>query len=231
MVRTIDEAVHARRRAVFLDTARHLILTEGYERMSIQDVLDASGASRGAFYHYFQSKDELLVAVIERDGTAAQAALEPIADDPSLDALSKLRAILTAFGVWKTERRDRLLEVVRVWHADGNAAVRQRARQRSVATLTHLLERVIAQGAVEGAFDVDSDAHLARIAAAVLQELSDEMEEMLLAGSVPFDIARHTLSDALRALERLLGAPRGSIEVDSTVLTPWFGPADARRTP
>ena len=58
--------MHAVRRDDFIDAAQRLIRTKGYEETSIQDILDALGASQGAFYHYFGSKADLLEAVVER---------------------------------------------------------------------------------------------------------------------------------------------------------------------
>ena len=46
--------------------------------MSVQDVLDELDASRGAFYHYFDSKVALLEAVVERMVEAAIATLAPV---------------------------------------------------------------------------------------------------------------------------------------------------------
>ena len=66
MARTLNPAAHAVRRDAFVDAAQRLIQAKGYEEMSIQDVLDELGASRGAFYHYFDSKAALLEAVVER---------------------------------------------------------------------------------------------------------------------------------------------------------------------
>ena len=60
MARTLDPAAHALRRDEFVDAAQRLIQSRGYEQMSIQDVLDELGASKGAFYHYFDSKEGLL---------------------------------------------------------------------------------------------------------------------------------------------------------------------------
>ena len=63
-------------------------------RTSVRDVLDACRASRGAGYYYVRSKDDLLDAMIDRDATAAETRLTPIVDDPTADALGKLRALL-----------------------------------------------------------------------------------------------------------------------------------------
>ena len=62
MARTVDTEAHAVRREAFVDVAQRLMQTKGYEQMSIQDVLDELDASRGAFYHYFDSKTALLEA-------------------------------------------------------------------------------------------------------------------------------------------------------------------------
>jgi len=66
VARTVNLEVHKVRRDAFLDIAQRLIVTKGYEQMSIQDVLDELEASRGALYHYFDSKQALLDGVVER---------------------------------------------------------------------------------------------------------------------------------------------------------------------
>jgi AcrR family transcriptional regulator len=66
MARTVDPATHAIRRDAFVEATQRLIALKGYEEMSVQDVLDELDASRGAFYHYFDSKVALLEAVIGR---------------------------------------------------------------------------------------------------------------------------------------------------------------------
>ena len=48
-------------------------MSRGYDRFSIQDILDATGASKGAFYHYFDSKDALLDAIVDRMADQATA--------------------------------------------------------------------------------------------------------------------------------------------------------------
>ncbi|TMD86636.1 MAG: helix-turn-helix transcriptional regulator, partial [Chloroflexi bacterium] len=50
MARTLNAAVHTVRKEAFVDVAQRLMQTKGYQQMSVQDVLDELGASRGAFY-------------------------------------------------------------------------------------------------------------------------------------------------------------------------------------
>src|SRR6266700_3782012 len=68
MARIVKEEEYAGKRNAILDVAQRLIYTKGYEQMTIQDMLDDLQISKGAFYHYFDSKQALLSALIERMG-------------------------------------------------------------------------------------------------------------------------------------------------------------------
>lgn len=53
--------------ARILDAAERLFLEKGYENTTIQDIVDALGdLSKGAVYHHFKSKEEIVDAVGER---------------------------------------------------------------------------------------------------------------------------------------------------------------------
>ena len=47
-----------------VDAADQLFYRQGYEHTSFSDIADAVRISRGNFYYYFKSKDEILDAVI-----------------------------------------------------------------------------------------------------------------------------------------------------------------------
>src|SRR5579859_5252915 len=98
MPRTLNLAEHTVRKEAFVDAATRLMQTKGYERTSIQDILEELGASRGAFYHYFDSKQALLEAVIDRMVEAAMAAVAPVVDDPGLSATPKLERVFGGIG-------------------------------------------------------------------------------------------------------------------------------------
>src|SRR5262249_60651126 len=118
MARTVNPAAHALRRDAFVDAAQRLIQIQGYEQMSIQDVLDALDASRGAFYHYFDSKVALLEAVVERMVDQSTAALRPLVDDPDRAALEKLAGLFAGVARWKAARGELMIAVLEVWFSD-----------------------------------------------------------------------------------------------------------------
>src|SRR5260370_25977576 len=91
------------RREAFVEAGERLIQARTYERTSIQDILDDLGASRGAFYHYFDSKQALLEAVIDRTVDARLAPIEPMRGETRLPAPHKLRPTFAAPRRWQNE--------------------------------------------------------------------------------------------------------------------------------
>src|SRR5487761_510205 len=95
MARTVNATLYTVRREAFLEVAQRLIQTKGFDSMSVQDVLDELDASKGAFYHYFDSKQMLLEAVVERFAEAAMLTVEPILADRGMPAVRKLERIFS----------------------------------------------------------------------------------------------------------------------------------------
>ena len=65
MARVAKEEERAVKRNAILDAALQLVYTKGYEQMSIQDILTSLQISKGAFYHYFNSKQAVLDGLVD----------------------------------------------------------------------------------------------------------------------------------------------------------------------
>jgi AcrR family transcriptional regulator len=227
MARTLNPTVYAVRRDAFVDAAQRLIQAKGYEQMSIQDVLDEVDASRGAFYHYFDSKADLLEAVVTRLTDAAMLALAPIIDDPNLTAVAKLDGFFTGLGRWKGERTELLRGFMDTWFADDNAIVREKFRHGIAQRLTPVLARIVAQGRDEGWPTTGDSHHIARVLVSLIQGANEAATELFYArraGTIAFEEVEPRLAAYWRAMERILGLPTGSFTViDRAILHEWFG--------
>jgi AcrR family transcriptional regulator len=227
MARTVDPAAHAVRRDTFLDAAQRLITDKGYEQMSVQDVLAETDASKGAFYHYFDSKAALLEGVIDRMVLLATSELQPLLDDPDRTALAKFNGMFQGLASWKTQRRELLLAVLETWLSDDNAIVREKFRREVVATITPILTAIIRQGVHEGTFAVTSPEHAARVTVSLLLGANEHASALFLgnhAGEIPFEVVEGALNAYPEAMERILGAPDGSLRwwTDDRLLHKWF---------
>jgi AcrR family transcriptional regulator len=226
VARTLNATTYALRRDEILDAAERLMRVDGYERMTIQDILDELGVSKGAFYHYFDSKEALLEAVVARMADSAFALVAPIVADPALPALAKLQAVFATAGRWKAERSDVLLSLARAWYSDRNDVVRLRLARATELRFTPLLAQVVRAGATEGVFDPTNPDQTASVLVAMLVGSGDAIGRLLidrLDGRVPFEEAQRFIAAYSEAIERVLGLPRRSfVLVDDTAMHVWF---------
>ena len=88
-------AEDTRRRLV--GTAMQLFSEKGYESTSVADILRAAGANSGSLYHFFPTKQDLLIEVLRtyRDGIATML-LEPAWRGVS-DPVEKVFALLARY--------------------------------------------------------------------------------------------------------------------------------------
>lgn len=82
--------------AAILRTAAHLFATRGYERTSIADLAEACELSRGALYHYFDSKEAILFAMLDSLVRSLLTHLEQAVADGGTP-LDKFERVIEAF--------------------------------------------------------------------------------------------------------------------------------------
>ncbi|WP_238654346.1 TetR/AcrR family transcriptional regulator [Paenibacillus piscarius] len=77
-----------------LTVAHNLFMQKGYEQTSIQDIInELGGLTKGAIYHHFKSKEEILQAVTDHLFKDVDKMLSGVRDDQRLNGLEKLRKI------------------------------------------------------------------------------------------------------------------------------------------
>ncbi|OBI44403.1 TetR/AcrR family transcriptional regulator [Mycobacterium sp. E796] len=69
---------HDARRKELVAAAQQVFIQQGYPKTTVSDLLEATGMSKGGFYHYFQSKDDVLrqaiTAILDEAATVIEAA-------------------------------------------------------------------------------------------------------------------------------------------------------------
>ena len=226
MARIVKEEEYAGKRNAILDVAQRLIYTKGYEQMTIQDMLDDLQISKGAFYHYFDSKQAVLEALVERIGEEVLQFLLPIVRDPGLPALDKFRRYLATLNRWKIGQKAFFLALLRVWYADDNAIVRQKLRATAMREVAPLFAEIIRQGNQEGVMTATYPDQVGEVIASLAQDVGETIGALLLS----FDAERDDMQRVERtvavytdAIERVLGVPPGALSlVDDQTLKEWF---------
>ena len=79
---------------LIVSVAFRQFMEKGYEHTSIQDIIDnLGGMSKGAIYHHFKSKEDILMAVMDRMTAGSNRMLKEIRDRKGLNGKEKLKAI------------------------------------------------------------------------------------------------------------------------------------------
>jgi len=68
-------------RQMILDSAARIFALEGFEKVSIDTIMESAGLTRGAFYSHFASKTELYTEAIRNAANAGGAILEEAGKD------------------------------------------------------------------------------------------------------------------------------------------------------
>ena len=229
MARTVNVAEHAARRDEILDAAQRLILSSGYERLTVQDILDCLQISKGAFYHYFDSKPAVIEALTRRLVGDSERALAPIVGDPAMGAVEKLQAFFGEIIRWKSERQNLFVAMLPVWYAPDNFAFRLLVDRESAKRLAPLLSAIIRQGVDEGRFETAYPDQAGTILFAIIQALQDAMAQRLIAASRVKEMV-NTHGAHMEAIERYLGVPAGTLNrVEARTVKSWIAAADRKR--
>jgi len=206
------------RRAELIECAQRLFLAKGYERTTINDVIEATGLSKGAFYHHFRAKEELLEAIAARFAEQAVAATQAVWDEDSLDALARLNRLLAMNRQWKADNIRPLTALTSVLLRPESATLYRRIIDAVFPAIVPALAELIASGVRDGVFDV---VHVGLTAETLLRLA----EGRRLLVSEAMDVARHGDLDRATAMmmsrmraeeammDRLLGLAPGSIDL------------------
>jgi AcrR family transcriptional regulator len=204
------------RRNELVDCAQALFFSKGYEATTIADIMARAGVSKGGFYHHFQSKEELLDALIARMTETIIANGRDILDDAKLDALTKLNRFLARSQQWKAETARAMRQIYMVFADPANALLYLRVTKAGVAVLGPALTHIVEQGNREGTFSAPDPSLVAELIlhlANARQELSTEAIALATRGetdkATDMMVTRIRKEEAL--VDRVLGLPKGSV--------------------
>ena len=229
MARIVKEEEYTNKRNEILDAAQQFIYIKGYEQMTVQDILDNLQISKGAFYHYFDSKQVLLEALVERMGEAVPPLLLPVVRNPEMSALDKFQSFLTTLNQWKVGQKAFFLALLRVWFTDDNAIVRQKLRATAIREVAPLFSEIIRQGIQEGVMTAIYPDQVGEVIMSLAQDAGEAVGALLLSFDVERDDMQRverTIAAYTQSFERILGIPAGSLcLVEDQILMEWFTPS------
>ena len=103
MPKGFSEQERAAIRTTLHARARALLASSSMRKISVEDLTMSAGISKGAFYLFYASKEELFFAVIQEFEAEHQATLLAALGPPDAPPRERVRAFLTrAMTLWRT---------------------------------------------------------------------------------------------------------------------------------
>jgi AcrR family transcriptional regulator len=92
------------KRGELIDAALRLFARQGYRATGIDTILAEAGAAKMTLYHHFKSKDELIVAALQKRDTEWRAWFQRRVDELAGTPREKLRALFDVLEEWFRHR-------------------------------------------------------------------------------------------------------------------------------
>jgi AcrR family transcriptional regulator len=224
MTRVIKKADE--RRTEILDAAQRLFMSRGYDATTVNDLITVVGISKGAFYHHFSSKDDVLHALVWRMAEQGLAAVLPLLEREDLTPLEKLKAFFNEGQQYKKENFAALRSITKVLFREENLRLRLRSAEQMTEIIVPHLGRVLEEGSKQGEFEIEDPEETARLVlhlglllhqarAVALKIAESRRAEAIL-------LLHRRANSCERAIERLLGVPKHSLSIVDPELIDLF---------
>lgn len=126
----------------------------GYEQFSVNKVISEAGITKGAFFHYFKSKNDLIETVVNIILEPMSKALEEIAMDSEIEPKQKILNMAKAVGKIKDEHKHTTQQLVRLLQKQENKQIAEIVVEKSIELFLPLYEHVLVEGNRTGDFNI-----------------------------------------------------------------------------
>jgi AcrR family transcriptional regulator len=138
-----------------IETAHLFFSEKGYDKTSVNDIINKLGISKGAFYHYFNSKDEVLDGIILGYTEEAVDMMYEIVYDPSLNGLEKYIKMFTEAQARRTKNAERFSYLIQLFLNEENLLFRHRYTEKILELTKPPFILILQQGVKEGLFFIN----------------------------------------------------------------------------
>ncbi len=139
---------------IIYDSAKRLFKEKGYDKTTLAEIIDAAGCSKGGFYHYYKSKDEILPQVLDEYEEVYIRCINSfvIPEQSGYDNLMNFyKTVYLDTSVDAQLRRDLYDIIVQIDRGDLFRLMRKRAD----GALTKMVCDVLEKGKIDGSLDYE----------------------------------------------------------------------------
>ena len=214
MVRVVKE--HDERRNELLDIAQKLFCEQGYTKTPISAIIKEAGVAKGTFYHYFKSKDDLIDGLAGRVSEEILKVIDIALAKEELNAIERFNTLCKVSARWKAEHQGMLMVLIKAMYRENNLPLRHRISRRVFDDLAPIFTDIVEQGVKEGLFSTPSPKDAASAILFMAVGMREQTAPLMLQMKDNLEVVerlRTIINFFTDAIERLLGAPKNSIDM------------------
>lgn len=133
-----------------IDTALNVFRENGYYNTSMSDLARACSLQKGSFYHYFDSKEKMMAAVLEKVLNTLKTEIFPIADDQSMGSRDRLQKLMLKIGETLLQKSGGCIAANTSLETNGQSVVFRETLKEIFAGWQNALQKIFSSQYPEG---------------------------------------------------------------------------------
>jgi len=154
MARIRKDEEYNTKRTEIIQASLKILLEEGYDKFGVNHLLRVMDMSKGAFFHYFKSKNDLLEGVLEFLSQPIIDNMISIMENPNISAIEKFSRLYQDTASIKVAYGEGLEMLSQALYMECNKPVLNNVIDRTIKACQPIYEAVIKEGNIAGVFDV-----------------------------------------------------------------------------
>ncbi len=162
-----------------LKVALELFHTKGYDKTSVNAIIQAAEISKGGFYHYFASKEDLMNEISITYAEKVTTIFEHISKDERLNACEKLNVIFDQIFTQKSQNFDERVKMVELYKSGKDIRFKNNINKSIINLVKAKYLLIIEQGLKEGIFDTENKSEVSEMLPKLGLMLNEEILDVL----------------------------------------------------
>jgi len=162
-----------------LQTGLRLIQEKGYDSTTIKDIINQLDISKGAFYHYFDSKEDLIEEIAINYSRKALSIIKEIAAREDLSGVEKINQVIQAVSEFKGDKQEKRQKIKSAFSGDQNLKLRKKLNHKIKREAIPAFQEIIEEGQKEGSITTENSREMAELLLFLIRSLNSSLDELI----------------------------------------------------
>ena len=205
-------------KVLILKTAYDLFSMHGYEKVSVNAIIEKARISKGGFYHHFKSKEEVIEVIAQQQVDTVLAIIESIANQSNLSAIQKFNQLIDRVQTFRSMNKSEMYKLYEGYLKGNNQLLRDKLEAYTLKKALPPYVKIVKQGISEGVFHTTNPELVVETIIRIAPIMRMKMATLYLRRDKISDYVEqiHAIADYLEEfVTKILGAEQGVLKISS----------------